>query len=145
ERIGHDPDLDDEPVDFYIQDSLELKEGRGVYPDVRYRMNELGYQDIMAIETQGGIAPRPEWRLGTADRGIVMFEQMLLREMDRVRDGHEPIAVSRDPDEVIDTSYDFFLDRWHERLTQVVPAGVQVFARNGGTGSPDQERVPARA
>ncbi|HZT06119.1 MAG TPA: Rieske 2Fe-2S domain-containing protein [Chloroflexota bacterium] len=146
EPIGRDGIRDEEPVDFYVQDAFELKEGRGVYPDVRYRMNQLGYQDIMAIETQGGIAPRDNWRLGTADRGIVLFEQMLLREIDRVRDGKDPVAVVRNPDDVIDTAYEFFRDRWHERLTQVVPAGVQVFAREQGSRTASaHEAIAARS
>jgi len=128
ERNGYDADLEQGAVDFYVQDSLELKDGRGVHPDVRYRMNELGYQDIMAIETQGGIAPRPNWRLGTADRAIVLFEQMMLREMDRVQAGHDPIALPRDGNNVLETSYDFFRENWHERMTQVAPAGEQVFS-----------------
>lgn len=94
-------------------------------------MNELGYQDIMAIETQGPIAPRRDWHPGTADRGIVMFERMLLREMERVQQGLDPIAVIRDPGQVIDTSYEFFRQHWTERLTQVVPAGVPMYARPG--------------
>jgi hypothetical protein len=138
ERDGYDADLEQGPVDYYVQEPEELKEGPGVYPDVGYRMNELGYQDIMAIETQGGTAPRPDWRLGTADRGIVLFEQMLLREMDRVQQGHDPIGVPRDASQVIETNYEFFRDRWHERLTQVVPAGEQVYAaaQPGPIGAP---------
>ena len=131
ERDGLDADLEQGAVDYYVQEAEELKSGPGVYPDVRYRMNELGYQDIMAIETQGGIAPRPDWHLATADRGIVLFERMLLREMDRVQEGHDPIGVVREPNGVIDTIYEFFREHWYERMTQVAPAGVQAYARAG--------------
>ena len=136
ERNGYDADLETEAVDYYVQQAEELKEGPGVYPDVRYRMNELGYQDITAIETQGAIAPRLDWRLATADRGIVLFERMLLREMDRVQEGRDPIGVIREPNQIIETNYEFFRERWHERLTQVIPQGVQMYAQDARIAAP---------
>jgi hypothetical protein len=59
----------------------------------------------------------------------VLFERMLLREIDRVQAGHDPVAVVRDPRQVIDTNYEFFRQSWQERMTQVAPAGVQMYAR----------------
>jgi 5,5'-dehydrodivanillate O-demethylase len=143
ERNGHDADLEAEPVDYYVQDAWELKEKPGVYPDVRYRMNELGYQDIMAIETQGGVVSRPDWHLGTADRAIVLFERMLLREMDRVQAGHDPVAVVREPNQVVETRYEFFRECWQERMTQVAPAGAQMFVRSRAPSGAAPERSPA--
>jgi 5,5'-dehydrodivanillate O-demethylase len=142
DRDGFDADLETEPVDYFVQQAEELKSGPGVHPDVGYRMNELGYQDIMAIETQGGIAPRPDWHLATSDRGIVLFERMLLREMDRVEEGHDPLGVVRDSNQAIDTHYEYFRQQWHDRLTQVVPQGVQVYAQGDGNGSAAHGSAP---
>ena len=64
-----------------------------------------------------------------------MYEQMLLREMDRVQQGEDPIAVVRQPGEVIDTNYEHFRQNWNERLAQVYPAGVQQYARPGNQRS----------
>jgi 5,5'-dehydrodivanillate O-demethylase len=131
DKEGLDADLEAEPVDYYVQPTEELKEKAGQHPDVRYQMKVLGHQDIMAIETQGPLAPRPNWHLATADRGIVMYERMLLREMDRVQEGQDPMAVTRQSGEVIDTAYEHFRQNWADRLAQVYPAGVQQYARPG--------------
>jgi 5,5'-dehydrodivanillate O-demethylase len=105
--IGDDP-LADEPVDYYIMPPEDGKSGVGHYPDVRYQANKLRFQDVMAIETQGTIADRTAWHPGTADRGVALFERMVLREMDRVQTGFDPIGVSRDPNLVVDTKYEAF-------------------------------------
>src|SRR5437667_7246322 len=142
DKDGLDADLESDPVDYYVQETDELKEKAGGHPDVRYQMKVLGHQDIMAIETQGPLAPRPSWHLATADRGIVMYERMLLREMDQVEAGHDPIAVLREPGDVVETAYEHFRQNWNERLAQVYPAGVQQYAK---PGSQRQERVGAPA
>ena len=44
-------------------------------------------------------------RLATSDRGVVMYRQMLFREMERVQRGEDPMCVIRDPDHaIIDTN-----------------------------------------
>jgi 5,5'-dehydrodivanillate O-demethylase len=44
-------------------------------------------------------------RLATSDRGIVMLREMMMRELDKVEKGFDPLGVIRDPAEntVIDT------------------------------------------
>lgn len=64
------------------------------YPQARYHMNLLLNQDIMAIETQGAISARERWRLGSRDDGVAMFDRILLREIDRVERGLEPLGAS---------------------------------------------------
>jgi 5,5'-dehydrodivanillate O-demethylase len=122
-RDGYDPDADQEPVDYYVIQAGQGKGGAGAHPEVRYFMDQLTGQDVMAIETQGGIAPRTDWRVATGDRGVVLFDRMLLREMDRVQEGLDPFGVVRDPNQVIDTNFEFF--------QQLVGRLGQPYARQG--------------
>jgi 5,5'-dehydrodivanillate O-demethylase len=76
----------------------------GIHPFTRFRLSCVLAQDHMAWETQGPIADRTVERLATSDRCVVMFREMLAREIDNVQRGLDPIAVIRDPQhEVIDT------------------------------------------
>jgi hypothetical protein len=62
-------------------------------------------QDHMAWETQGPIADRTSERLATSDRGVVMYREMVKREIARVQQGLDPLGVIRDPDHpIIDTN-----------------------------------------
>ncbi|HZT06194.1 MAG TPA: Rieske 2Fe-2S domain-containing protein [Chloroflexota bacterium] len=127
ERGGERNGDDLEPADYYVMPPDDGKSAAGHYPHVDYRMNRLRYQDLMAIETQGTVSDRTEWHLATSDRGVALFERMLLREMDRVRDGHDPVGVTRDPDEVIDTNFEFYR---HAGGLLPVPQGVRVYTRS---------------
>jgi 5,5'-dehydrodivanillate O-demethylase len=68
----------------------------------------------MAWETQGPIADRAKEHLGEADRGVVMFRNLLRAQIHAVQVGHDPVGVNRDPakDETIRTipenAYDAF-------------------------------------
>jgi 5,5'-dehydrodivanillate O-demethylase len=58
----------------------------------------------MAWETQGPIHDRTRERLSTSDRGIVVYREMLTREIKKVQRGLEPMNVFRDPNgPIIDT------------------------------------------
>ena len=59
----------------------------------------LDAQDVMAWVTQGPVAKRELERLGTTDRGVIMFRKMLEREIDRVAAGHDPMGVIRKPED----------------------------------------------
>lgn len=59
----------------------------------------IGRQDELAFIGQGPIADRSEEHLGTSDKGLVTFRQMLFDNLDRVERGEDPIAVIRDPEE----------------------------------------------
>jgi 5,5'-dehydrodivanillate O-demethylase oxygenase subunit len=75
-----------------------------IHPYTRFRMDEVQAQDHMAWETQGPIADRTNERLATADLGIVMYREMLKREIVRVQQGLDPKGVIRDPDHgLVDT------------------------------------------
>ncbi len=98
-------DQDDEGADYYV---FPQEQGKSAaltpYPEATYKMTSLRYQDVMAIETQGQVTVRDNWHPGTADVGVAMFDRMIMREMDRVRDGADPLGLFRDSDRVIDTN-----------------------------------------
>jgi 5,5'-dehydrodivanillate O-demethylase len=61
------------------------------------------FQDVLAWSTQGDVADRSLEHLGSTDRGITMFRNMLRRELKKIENGEDPILVNRDPakDEVL--------------------------------------------
>jgi hypothetical protein len=82
-----------------------------VHPAARYRMDRLRFQDTMALETQGPVADRTAERLATSDRGIVVLRSMLLREIERMQQGLDPVGVIRDPNHApIDTHFQNYVD-----------------------------------
>lgn len=75
-----------------------------LHPFTHFRMDLTLGQDHMAWETQGPIADRTVERLATTDRGIVMWRQVVQREIARVAEGLDPMGVIREPNPpVIDT------------------------------------------
>jgi 5,5'-dehydrodivanillate O-demethylase oxygenase subunit len=62
-----------------------------------YPLQQVHAQDAMAWETQGPIAERDLESLGTTDRGLIVYRQMLLRELAKVQRGEDPVGVIRDP------------------------------------------------
>src|SRR5207247_1419013 len=75
-----------------------------MHPFTKMRMDLVLAQDHMAWETQGPVWDRTIERLATSDHGVVMYRQMLAREIDRVANGDDPKAVVRDPNHgIIDT------------------------------------------
>jgi 5,5'-dehydrodivanillate O-demethylase len=52
-------------------------------------------QDILAWVTQGPIADRTREQLGTIDKGVIMLRRMFFEQMERVRQGEDPICVLR--------------------------------------------------
>jgi 5,5'-dehydrodivanillate O-demethylase oxygenase subunit len=98
-------------IEYYIEPTAESKSrADAIYPDATYRMDKLRFQDIMAMETQGAISDRPNERLATADRGVILFREMLKREINNVQQGLDPIGVVRDPaDGVTETFIDAYV------------------------------------
>ncbi len=69
-----------------------------IHPFTRFDMTiDVQSQDHMAWETQGPVSDRTHERLATADRGIVMLREMMMRELDKVENGLDPLGVIRDP------------------------------------------------
>jgi len=74
------------------------------HPFAKHRLDEVDAQDFMAWETQGPILDRTRERLAASDRGVVLYREMLKREIDKVQKGQEPMNVFRDPNHsIIDT------------------------------------------
>jgi 5,5'-dehydrodivanillate O-demethylase len=66
-------------------------------PDGEYDLTDFPQQDLMAWETQGPVFDRSQELLGTTDRGIVMWRNLLREQINRVREGKEPDGMIRDP------------------------------------------------
>jgi hypothetical protein len=62
-------------------------------------MDQIPYQDLTVMETQGVVSDRTAWRMGTSDYGVALFHELLLREMARVERGLNPLGVARGPDD----------------------------------------------
>jgi 5,5'-dehydrodivanillate O-demethylase oxygenase subunit len=60
-------------------------------------MDTAEFQDAMVWTAQGGVADRGLEHLGTTDRGVTMYRKMLMRELQKIADGTDPILVNRDP------------------------------------------------
>jgi 5,5'-dehydrodivanillate O-demethylase oxygenase subunit len=59
-------------------------------------LDNIDGQDMMAWITQGPIANRTNEHLGASDQGVVLYRQVLQREIQKVERGQDPIAVLRD-------------------------------------------------
>lgn len=69
-------------------------------PDGEYDLQSFISHDQMALETQGAIYDRTDEILGTSDRGIVLFRNMLDEQIALVERGEAPtVAVVRDPEQ----------------------------------------------
>jgi len=99
-----------------------------LHPNMKFDMQaDVQAQDHMAWETQGPIANRSIERLATTDRGIVMYRQILKREIEKVQMGLDPKCTWRDPDHpMIDTKLQLALD---ERRDPVRAFGAMTPAR----------------
>jgi 5,5'-dehydrodivanillate O-demethylase len=62
-----------------------------------YKLEILEAQDVMAWVAQGPIAPRNLEHIGTTDKGVIYFRNMLKREMEKVARGEDPLGTVRDP------------------------------------------------
>jgi 5,5'-dehydrodivanillate O-demethylase len=62
-----------------------------------YLLDVVNVQDVMAWETQGPIAKRHLERLGTTDKGVIFYRNMLKRELNKVAAGEDPMGTLRDP------------------------------------------------
>jgi 5,5'-dehydrodivanillate O-demethylase len=88
-------DESDPPVKY--QPSYKQPEGQ-LHPIGIFDMSmDVQAQDHMAWETQGPIVDRSIERLATTDRGIVMYRELLKREIEKVQQGLDPKGVIRDP------------------------------------------------
>jgi 5,5'-dehydrodivanillate O-demethylase len=73
-------------------------------------------QDMMAWVTQGEISDRTTERLGSSDKGIILYRNLLLEQIEKVERGEDPMGVIRDP--ARNTPY-IEIAREHEHLKSV--------------------------
>jgi len=58
---------------------------------------QLNAQDMMVMITQGPVTDHAQEHLGRSDRGVVLYRDTLLQQMERVARGEDPLGVVRDP------------------------------------------------
>jgi 5,5'-dehydrodivanillate O-demethylase oxygenase subunit len=61
-----------------------------------YRLEILDIQDVMAWVSQGPIARRDLERIGTTDAGVILYRNVLKRELEKVAAGGDPLGTIRD-------------------------------------------------
>ncbi len=86
----------DEPIPFYDVPVPQMQEGG--LPDWSYLDFTAG-QDIVMWATQGAIADRSEETLGRSDKGLILYRQLLMDNIDKVERGEEPMNVFRTAEE----------------------------------------------
>jgi 5,5'-dehydrodivanillate O-demethylase len=57
------------------------------------------HQDMLAWVGQGQISDRTKEHLSRSDKGVVLYHNLLLEQMDRIENGEDPLGVIRDPKE----------------------------------------------
>jgi 5,5'-dehydrodivanillate O-demethylase oxygenase subunit len=65
--------------------------------DGRIIVETIRGQDMFVWLGQGAIADRSVERLGTSDKGIILYRKLLEEQMAKVERGEDPMAVVRDP------------------------------------------------
>lgn len=108
--------------------------------DGEFIVDNVDGQDMMAWITQGAIADRTRENLGSTDRGIAMYRKMLRRELKKIEEGQDPMAIVRDPvkNQCIDLpnerdkhhnsdGFASFMLRTHARYSPIAQDVVHVF------------------
>jgi 5,5'-dehydrodivanillate O-demethylase len=95
-----------------------------------FYVDRINAQDVMVLLTQGEISDRSTEHLGTSDQGVVLYRRTLLQQLDRVRNGEDPLGVIRDPER--NTPW---IDVPHEDELHYSIAGLRNSARDMMAGS----------
>jgi 5,5'-dehydrodivanillate O-demethylase len=82
-----------EKVPYFVIPQSVDKDGLPIWPE----LDNNGGQDSMAWIAQGGIVDRTRERLAESDKGILMYRELLRRQLRIAEDGGEPMNVFRDP------------------------------------------------
>jgi 5,5'-dehydrodivanillate O-demethylase len=83
--------------DEEVQTSVPVFDYPYKMEDGRLIVDTINGQDMMAWVTQGEISDRTTERLGSSDKGVILYRTLLMEEMDKVERGEDPMAVIRDP------------------------------------------------
>jgi 5,5'-dehydrodivanillate O-demethylase oxygenase subunit len=63
----------------------------------RFLVDSLNGQDMMAMVSQGGISDRRTERLGSSDKGVIAYRNLLLEQIGRIERGEDVMGTVRDP------------------------------------------------
>ena len=88
---------DGAPVPPYMLDHVVSFPYEFLNEDGEFRVELIDGQDVMAWCTPGPIADRTAERLGWTDRGVIHWRKMLLRELENIEAGRDPLGTIRDP------------------------------------------------
>ncbi|HEV7666182.1 MAG TPA: Rieske 2Fe-2S domain-containing protein [Chloroflexota bacterium] len=80
-----------------VQERVPTWDEPYVHPSGRLVVETIPGQDMMAWVTQGEISDRTTERLGASDKGIILYRNLLLEQMQKVERGEDPMGVIRDP------------------------------------------------
>jgi 5,5'-dehydrodivanillate O-demethylase oxygenase subunit len=105
-----------------------------------YIMDNVDGQDMMAWISQGAIADRSKENLASTDRGVAMYRRTLRRELKKMEQGLDPMALVRDPvrNARIDLpnekkkhhnsdGFTSFMMRTHARFSPIAPDLSKIF------------------
>jgi 5,5'-dehydrodivanillate O-demethylase len=79
------------------QSSIPISDVPYVHKNGRLVVETINGQDMMAWVTQGDVSDRTTERLGTSDKGVILFRNLLDEQIDKVEQGQDPMGVVRDP------------------------------------------------
>ncbi|WP_134704231.1 aromatic ring-hydroxylating dioxygenase subunit alpha [Ammoniphilus sp. YIM 78166] len=109
-----------------------------------YLLDYIDGQDIMCWITQGTIADRTDERLGTTDKGIIAYRQMLKEQIAKVEHGEDPIGTIRDPEKNqfielplerhkhhFSAGFKSVFSRFQTRFSPTIAEVVELFAKVG--------------
>jgi 5,5'-dehydrodivanillate O-demethylase oxygenase subunit len=105
-----------------------------------YIMDNVDGQDMMAWISQGPIADRSKENLASSDRGVALYRRTLRRELKKIEQGLDPMALVRDParNARIDLpnekkkhhnsdGFTSFMMRTHARFSPIAPDLSKIF------------------
>jgi 5,5'-dehydrodivanillate O-demethylase len=147
---------DDADVPAHLLNGVPVYEPPVKDANGEYLLDYIHAQDIMAWVTQGPIADRTKERLGASDRGLVMFRNMLKREMEKVERGEDPIGILREGahNRVIDLprekgkdmysdGFESHIRRHMSNFSPIVDDLIAVFAKDSRDRARNRESHPA--
>jgi 5,5'-dehydrodivanillate O-demethylase oxygenase subunit len=79
------------------QTSIPISDVPYIHKNGRLVVETINGQDMMAWVTQGDISDRTTERLGTTDKGVILYRNLLLEQIEKVERGEDPMGVVRDP------------------------------------------------
>jgi 5,5'-dehydrodivanillate O-demethylase len=83
-------------VPAHLLDQIHTYDVPCAHPNGDYILDNIDGQDIMVWMTQGAISDRVAENLGSTDQGVAIYRRVLRREIKKVEQGQDPIAIIRD-------------------------------------------------